>query len=88
VKPRVDGGGALTARWRSGEHEKIEIEGDETNQGVFRVAGIEAELTGATDTAGTRRRPWNRPETTVDGGGAPRVRARCEAGAGVLRVRE
>jgi hypothetical protein len=84
VKPRVDGGRASTARWRSGEHEKIEIEGEEMNRGVSRVAGVEAELTGATNMAGTRRRPQNGPETTADGSGAPQVHAWCEAGAGVL----
>jgi hypothetical protein len=63
-----------------------EIEGEGANRGVSRVVGVEAELTGATNTAGTRQRPWKRPETTTYDGGAPRVRARCEAGARVLRV--
>jgi hypothetical protein len=28
TKPRVDGGGASVARWKSGEREKREIEGE------------------------------------------------------------
>jgi hypothetical protein len=47
-----------------------------------------AEPRGATDTAGTRWWPRNRPENTADGGGFPWVRTRCEVSAGVLRVRE
>jgi hypothetical protein len=58
------------------------------NRGVSRVAGVETELTGAMDTAGTRQWSWNRPETTADGGGAPWVRARCECwGAASAQVR-
>jgi hypothetical protein len=41
---------------------------------VSRFVGVEAKLIGATDTAGTQRRPRNKPETTADGGGAPLVR--------------
>jgi hypothetical protein len=55
---------------------------------VSRVAGVEAELTGATGTAGTRQQPKNRPETMANSGGASRVRAWARAGAGVLRVCE
>jgi hypothetical protein len=71
-----------------GEREQREIEGEGANRGASRVGGVEAEPTKATNTPGTRRRPWNKSETTVDDGGAPLVRMRCEAGAGVLRVRE
>jgi hypothetical protein len=53
-----------------------------------QVVGVEAKLTGATDTAGTRWRLRNKSETTVDGDETPLVHARCEAGARVQRVRE
>jgi hypothetical protein len=74
-----------STRWGSGEREQRGIEGEGANRGVSRVAGVEAELTGATNIVGTRRRARNRPKTTADGGGAPRVRAWTRAGAGVLR---
>lgn len=53
-----------------------------------QVVGVEAKLTGVTDTAGTRWRLRNKSETMVDGGETPLVRARCKAGARVQRVRE
>jgi hypothetical protein len=71
----------------SNEHEQRGIEEERVNRGVSRVAGVEVELTRATDTAEARRRPWNGPEITVGGGGASRA-PRSEASARVLRVCE
>jgi hypothetical protein len=72
----------------SDEREQRKTEGEGVNQGVSQVDGVEAELIGATDIAGSRWWPRNRSETTADGGEAPWVRAWCEASAGVLRVCE
>jgi hypothetical protein len=49
----------------SGEREPREIEGRGANQRVSRVAGEEAELTGATDVIGAQRRPCNGRRTTA-----------------------
>jgi hypothetical protein len=75
ANPRFDDSGALAARWRSIEREPRKIKGELANGGVSRVAGVEMELTAATDMAGTRRQPQNKPETMAYGDGAPRVRA-------------
>jgi hypothetical protein len=88
VRPRVDGGRTPAARWRSDEHGHREIVGEGANRGASQVTGVEAKFTGAKDTTGTRRRPRNMPETTADRSGVSLVRAWCETGAGVLRVRE
>jgi hypothetical protein len=74
MRPRVDGGGTLAARWRSSERGQREIEGEGAYRGASWVAGVGAKLIGATDTAVTRRRSRNKSETTTDGGGAPLVR--------------
>jgi hypothetical protein len=55
-----------TAAGRAGERGQREIEGEGANRGVSRVAGVEAKLTEATDTARARRQPRNRHETTAD----------------------
>jgi hypothetical protein len=52
---------------RVGEHGPREIEGEGANRGVSRVAGDDAKLTGATNTARARRQPQNKHETTMDG---------------------
>jgi hypothetical protein len=44
-------------RERTGKHGPRETEGEGTNRGVSRVAGDEAKLTEATDTARARWRP-------------------------------
>jgi hypothetical protein len=80
AKPRVDSGGLRLHGGDSGERKQREIEGEGVNRGVSRVAGVEVELTGATYTAETRRWLQNRPETRVDDGGAPQVRARARGG--------
>jgi hypothetical protein len=82
-RPWVDGDGASAARWWFGECEQRGLEGEGANRGVSQVTGVEAELIGAIDMAGTRWWPRNRPETTADGGGAPRVRERGGASAEV-----
>jgi hypothetical protein len=84
-RPWVNGGGTSAARWRSCECEQRRLERKGANQGVSRVVGIKAELTGATDMVGTRRWSRNRPETTEDSGGARWVRERGEAS---VEVRE
>jgi hypothetical protein len=49
---------------------------------VSRATGDEAKLTEAIDTVRARPRPQNERETTVNGGGAPWVRAHRETGRG------
>jgi hypothetical protein len=49
---------------------------------VSRATGDEAKLTEAIDTVRARPRPQNERETTVNGGGAPWVRAQRETGRG------
>jgi hypothetical protein len=64
---------------KSGEREQREIEVLGANQRVSCVAGEEAELTGAMDTTGARRRPRNgRQTTTVLHGCVRSARERCE----------
>jgi hypothetical protein len=59
IKPRVDGGG-LRLHVRAKRDR-----GGRGDRGVSRFAGIEAELTGAMNTAGTRRWLRNKPKTTT-----------------------
>jgi hypothetical protein len=69
------------ARWGSSEREQWEIEGEGANLGVSLRRSTLRQRT-------QRGLDGSRNETTTDGDGAPRVRARCKAGAGVLRVRK
>jgi hypothetical protein len=57
------------------------------NQGVSWVAGDEAKLTEATDTARVRRRPQNGCETSANGGEAPWVHAQSERDGEGARLR-
>jgi hypothetical protein len=64
---------------KADEHGPREIEGKGANRGVSWVAGEEAELTGATDATGARRRPPNGRQTMMElHRFARRARERCK----------
>jgi hypothetical protein len=70
MKSRVDGGGALLRKKRSGERGPDKPERGWANQRVSRVADGKAELTVALDGARARQRPQNKQRSTTGGGGA------------------
>jgi hypothetical protein len=68
---------------------EVRYRGEGANREASRVAGVEEELTGATDMVGTRRRPRNKPENgwRLSSSGARMVRGRCW-GSASARMRE